>query len=69
MFSVSITIFCTLVSSIKTDGTFFSVAITTPFLAAVAQEVQQRCAQGGAQLVGLCLGLNLGCVASEGMYL
>ena len=34
MFSVSMRIFCKDFSSIRIVGTFFSVAITTPFLAA-----------------------------------
>ena len=35
----SITIFCMDVSSIKTLGSFFSVAMTTPFLALTPSEV------------------------------
>ena len=39
MLSVRCTIFCTVVSSIKQVGSFFSVAITTPFLAFTPRDV------------------------------
>ena len=39
MFSVSMRIFCIEVSSMSTDGIFFSVAITTPFTALTPSDV------------------------------
>jgi hypothetical protein len=58
MFGVSITIFCTVVSSTKMDGSFFSVAITTPSVAEMPNDVAP--AATAFKAYSICTSLPLG---------
>ena len=67
MFSVSIRIFITLDSSIRIDGNFFSVAITTPFFALTPRDVAPEATAASAYSIWTSLPEGLK-VVSENEY-
>lgn len=67
MFGVSMAIFCTVASSTRMDGSFFSVAITTPSVAEMPSDVAP--AATALRAYSICTSLPLGLnVVSEKEY-